>query len=198
MPAGGEATMAEARDLPLLRWAEDLRRARLRRARFRRRAALTAAGIACLGATILAPPAPRFLWNASASAPLGLYRVQPGASVGSGDMAVAWAPASARALAGERGYLPSSVPLVKRVAAVSGSSVCARGAVILVNDRVIALRRHADAAGRPLPWWEGCRRLGADELFLLMAETPDSFDGRYFGISEARDIVGKAVLLWRR
>jgi conjugative transfer signal peptidase TraF len=190
--------LADGRDLPLLRWAEDLRRARLKRARFRRRAGLAAVGIACLAATIVVPPAPRLLWNASASAPLGLYRVQPGALPSVGGMVAAWAPAPARAIAAKRGYLPANVPLVKRVVAGSGATVCADGSDVGVDRRLRVVRRRADGAGRPLPWWRGCRTLRRGELFLLMTDAPDSFDGRYFGVTTSNEVIGKAVLLWRR
>jgi type IV secretory pathway protease TraF len=33
-------------------------------------------------------------------------------------------------------------------------------------------------------------------VFLLMADNPASFDGRYFGINEASDLVGPARLIW--
>ncbi|MCW0197649.1 S26 family signal peptidase, partial [Sphingopyxis sp.] len=62
----------------------------------------------------------------------------------------------------------------------------------------VARRLDRDGAGRPMPWWSGCAELGSGEYFLLMAESPASFDGRYFGVSEADDIVGKARLIWRR
>jgi len=35
-------------------------------------------------------------------------------------------------------------------------------------------------------------------MFLLMARSPASFDGRYFGPTSRSDIVGKATLLWAR
>lgn len=190
--------MAEARDLPLFRWGEELRRARTKRARLHRRAAFVGAGIACLAATIVAPPVPRLLWNASASAPLGLYWVRPGAPVGVGDMVITRLPRAVRLLAAQRRYLPSGVPAVKRVVAVSGATICAKGTSVFVDNGGVFPRRRADTSGRPLPRWEGCRRLRPGELFLLMAEAPDSFDGRYFGVTKATDVVGKAVLLWRR
>lgn len=189
--------MAEGRDLPLLRWAEDLRRARLKRDGFRRRAAIAAGGIACVLATIGAPPAPRLLWNASPSAPMGLYRVEPGSTPSVGDMVAAWAPHPARTLAADRGYLPEGVPLVKRVAAALGATVCADSSSVIVGGRLRVVRRHQDALGRPLPSWRGCRTLRGGELFLLMAEVPDSFDGRYFGVTASTEVIGKAVLLWR-
>jgi len=41
--------------------------------------------------------------------------------------------------------------------------------------------------------------LAAPFLFLpVLMDNPASFDGRYFGATEERDIIGKARLLWRR
>ncbi len=154
-------------------------------------------GIGLILGTIDAPPAPRLLWNASASAPVGLYAVQPGARLRVGDMAVAIPPATVRMLAARRHYVPANMPLVKRVAAIAGASVCAIGTAILVDGRLVARRFPADPHGRPLPWWHGCRKLAAGETLLL--NTPaNSFDGRYFGPVSGQAIVGKAVLLWLR
>jgi conjugative transfer signal peptidase TraF len=147
--------------------------------------------------TLVFKPPLVLVWNASASAPVGLYRVNAHAPVRKGDMAIAWAPHSVRRLAAARLYVLATVPLVKRIAAAGGDRVCASGKLITLNGRHAAVRRRKDHAGRPMPWWYGCRTLGADEYFLLM-DRPDSFDGRYFGPTGKRDIVGRAVLLWAR
>jgi len=183
-------------DALLLAWGDAMRRTRRRR-NARRLIAGLAIGSFALGLSIAWPPVPRLVWNASASAPIGLYRVYPGAHANVGDMVVARLPARYRALAAKRNYLPANVPLVKRVAAAAGSQVCARGRAILVDNRQVAVRQSSDPHGRFLPWWEGCIRLRGGELFLLMG-TPDSFDGRYVGVTEDADVVGRAVLLWRR
>lgn len=190
--------MVERRDLPLFAWGDALRAARARRTRVGRRAALLGAGIACLGLTIALPPLPRLVWNASASAPIGLYAVSPGAALRRGDMVIAWPPSAARQLAAGRHYLPGNVPLVKRVAGRAGDRVCALGRVVTVNGSPVARRRIADASGRPLPAWQGCIWLAPDMVFLLMAETPNSFDGRYFGVTLTQDVIGKATPLWLR
>lgn len=189
--------MTERRDLPLFRWGDALRADRLRRARLRRRGALAAAGIALIGLTIATPPAPRLVWNASASAPVGLYAVAPDAALARGDMVIAWAPPAPRRLAAERHYLPSNVPLVKRVAALPGDRICATGPDIWVENTRVAERRARDAAGRPMPWWHGCGTLKQGALLLLI-DASASFDGRYFGPSRASDVVGKATPLWVR
>jgi len=60
------------------------------------------------------------------------------------------------------------------------------------------LGRIVDAKGRPMKWWSGCVRLRGRQLFLLMSDSPASFDGRYFGVTEGGLVVGKARLLWAR
>jgi conjugative transfer signal peptidase TraF len=142
-------------------------------------------------------PTPRLVWNASASVPIGFYwRVAVAPS--RGDLVLAWAPIWARKLAAERRYLPMGVPIVKHVAAVAGDVVCAPGDAIFIDGRMVAHRLASDRLGRRLPWWEGCETLSAGEFFLLMADVPDSFDGRYFGVTERRDIIGRLVPLWTR
>jgi len=171
-------------------------RPRAERHRLRRRAAALAALAVALAATIACPPRPMLVWNASASAPTGLYLVMP-APRRTGDMVIARVPDAYRLFAARRHYLPANVPLVKRVAAMPDDRVCASGSAIFINGRRAVERRIRDGAGRPMPWWHGCVVLRDGMLFLLMGD-PASFDGRYFGPTEARDIIGKARLLWAR
>ena len=141
-------------------------------------------------------PTPRLVWNASASAPVGLYSVRPIDRLEVGDLVLAWLPDEARALAAERLYLPLNTPGVKRVAALAGDVVCVRNGVVLINEGVAAIVLERDSRGRKLtPWW-GCRALLPREVFLLNTDSPASFDGRYFGPSRVRDVVGKLAPLW--
>lgn len=155
-------------------------------------------GFWILALSIVFPPAPRLVWNASTSMPIGLYWVRPGAPVARGDTVIARTPKPYRRLAAERGYIPENVPLVKRVGGVAGDRICAAGSAVSINARTIATRRARDARGRLLPRWSGCRILGPGEYLLLMPDVADSFDGRYFGVTPQADIVGKAELLWAR
>jgi conjugative transfer signal peptidase TraF len=166
----------------------------------KRRAVMMTAmlSIAALGATVIAHPIPRLIWNATPSAPVGLYRVEPATNIRRGDYVLAWLPAAARQLAAERGYLPADVPLVKRIAALAGDTICRERARITINGIAVATALQADSHGRALPHWSGCRTLGENEVFLLMPAVPDSFDGRYFGPVEATAIIGKLVPLWTR
>ncbi len=170
---------------------------RRRRGRRRPRAvlALSLLGLSLIGLAALARPAPWLVWNASASAPVGLYRVLPG-KPNRGDLVLVRTPDSVRQLAAERGYLPQTVPLVKRVAAAGGDLICAADNVISINGRVVAERLARDRLGRPLPAWSGCHLLSGDEAFLLMEGVSDSFDGRYFGSVPTAAIIGRLAPLW--
>lgn len=183
---------------PLLDWGDQLRTAKHKRGILGRRTAIAGVGITLLGLTMAFPPAPRLVWNASASAPIGLYAVTPGAPVDVGDMVVARVPDPWRMMAAERRYIPANVPLVKRVAAAAGDEICALGQEIFINGVWVVERRVADAKGRPIPWWSGCLRLRGRQLFLLMSDNPGSFDSRYFGVTEGKLVVGKARLLWAK
>lgn len=187
-----------AQNRSLQAWGAELRAMRWLRQQRRATIAMMLVGVTAIAIPVLLNPAPRLVWNASASAPIGLYAVAPGVRLRIGDKVIAWAPPPARRLAAERHYLPSDVPLVKRIMAGPGDRICARGATILINDRPIAERVYADRAGRPLPLWFGCRRLHAEQFLLLNRSVPASFDGRYFGPTNAHDIIGKADLLWAR
>jgi conjugative transfer signal peptidase TraF len=174
---------------------------RRRRWRRLRRIAFIALGIKALGLiwfVSFARPVPLIIYNASASAPIGFYRVLPVEPLRRGDLVLARTPDSVRNLAAERHYLPADVPLVKRIAALGGDTVCAKNHAIKIDRKRVAEQLTFDRLGRPLPIWSGCRTLGADEVFLLMQGVPDSFDGRYFGPIQVRTIIGRLVPLWLR
>ncbi|MBN9505373.1 MAG: S26 family signal peptidase [Altererythrobacter sp.] len=141
-------------------------------------------------------PVPRLIWNASASAPIGLYRVRPVDRVRRGDLVAVAPPERLAAFLAARGYLPEGVPLLKHVVALPGQLVCRTAARVTVDGRLIAIAREADRLGRPLPSWQGCRRLAGDELFLANPDVPDSMDGRYFGPLPAGTVIGRATPLW--
>lgn len=189
--------MTDPRPLPLFEWVQSrhLRLAHHRRRRWQ--ACLLALFTATLAASICAPPSARLVWNGSASAPIGLYRVWPGVMPMRGDLVLAWLPEDARDLAARRHYVPSTVPILKHAVGLPGDRLCSAGRAVTLNGVPLATRLERDRAGRILTGWQGCFRLGRNGYFLLNAP-PDSFDGRYFGASDRHDMIGKAVLLWAR
>jgi len=181
---------------PFLRGALQLvRHARRKRPRQAILAAV-ATGITLVSAPAALNIAPRVVWNASASAPLGLYWVAAKADVKRRDLALAELPEPMRVLADERGYLPLGVPLIKHVAALPGDHICTIGRAILIGGSIAARRLKRDFKGRIMPAWDGCRLLSADEIFLLNADVPDSFDGRYFGPTRLDQVIGRLIPLW--
>lgn len=142
-------------------------------------------------------PAPRLLWNASASAPTGLYRVDVGAPPRLGDLVAIAPPPALGTFLAQRGYLPRDVPLLKLVAGLPGALVCRSGTFVTVNGVGVARALARDRANRPLPVWTGCRIVGRDELFLVNASR-DSLDGRYFGPLSAAGLIGTAHPVFTR
>ena len=136
-------------------------------------------------------PAPRLLWNASASAPTGLYRIDVGAPPRLGDLVAVAPPPALMTFLSQRGYLPRGVPLLKRVAGLPGALVCRSGVFVTVNGVAVARALPRDRAGRPLPAWTGCRIVGRGQLFLVNA-APGSLDGRYFGPMHGVGLLGVA------
>lgn len=139
------------------------------------------------------------VYNPTDSVPRGWYRVGRIDSVNSlhvGGIVLARLPAGVAAFAGQRGYLPSGVPILKRVGAVAPQSVCVRDQVVLIDGAVAATTRTHDGARRPLQAWQHCRLLAGGELFLLSDTNPASFDSRYFGPIAASAVLGIAQPLW--
>ena len=186
------------RDLPLFRGQAERARAVARGRKLRSLSGMGLLALLALGGTLIAPPRPWLVWNASPSAPIGLYRVTAPTGIDIDDYVIAWLPENARKLAADRHYLPADVPLVKHVAAIDHDLVCAEEMDISINGRWVASRRIADPHGRMMPWWNGCHYLQDGEVFLFSEENADAFDGRYFGITTTDKIIGKAQLLWAR
>lgn len=138
----------------------------------------------------------RMIWNASASVPLGLYRIDPLPIARVGDMVVVQpSPKLARFMA-ERRYVEANVPLLKPIAATGGATICRLGLRVTINGRTAVAALARDRFSRPLPTWSGCYRLRPDQLFLIAPSHPDSFDGRYFGPVSQAQILGSATPLW--
>ena len=155
---------------------------------------LVLVAMGCFG--LLCPKAstPLLVWNASPSVPIGLYRLafRPPRT---GALAILRIPEPHKALAERRGYLGPRAQLIKWVAAVTGDRVCRYGSLVMINGRLAARARAADAAARSLPAWRGCTRLGAGQIFVLSAAA-GSFDSRYFGPVDPTHIVGTATPVW--
>lgn len=155
---------------------------------------VAAAGLTTLGAWF--DPPPKLVWNASASVPIGLYAVQPLERLEVTQLVVVRPPEPLAAFLADGGYLGYGAPLLKRIAALPGQTVCREGAEVKIDGAPWATARERDRIGRMLPAWSGCRLLRDGEVFLLNWDEPDSLDGRYFGPLPASSLAGRAVPLW--
>lgn len=142
---------------------------------------------ACLGVLMLLASTwveARLVWNFTPSIPTGLYSIEDHGWQ-TGDR-VALKP-SGRLLEVLRTaeVLKDGRLLMKRVAASAGATVCRADMKVTINGAAAVDARPDER----LPRWSGCVVLAPGEVFLL-GETDNSFDGRYFGVSAAADIVG--------
>jgi type IV secretory pathway protease TraF len=127
-------------------------------------------GLTLAAAALTVAPAaidrrPMFIWNASASAPIGLYRVLPEDRLAIPDLVVVMPPAPLAALLADRGYLPRGVPLLKRsgrpLPVWQGCRMIADGEVFLMNwlsadsldGRYFGSLPAASIVGRAVPIW---------------------------------------------
>ncbi|MBS0989845.1 S26 family signal peptidase [Acetobacter okinawensis] len=146
-----------------------------------------------VGASLVFHPAPHWVWNETASVPVGLYRIQPTMPIHVGDIVALRLPEHEATLLATRGYLPFGVPLLKPVAALAGQSVCRIGIHITIDGKPVGDAKTVDHRGRKLPVWQGCQRLGAGQIFVMNAAVPTSLDGRYFGVLPMDTVIGRAV-----
>src|SRR5215467_12411060 len=100
---------------------------------------------------------PLYIWNASNSVPTGLYRVQPVATLSVTELVAIRPPDLLAAFLDLNGYLPIGVPMLKRVLALPGQTICRIGLSISVDGIDVGQAHDRDGRGRPLPAWHGCQ-----------------------------------------
>ena len=139
---------------------------------------------------------PRYIWNASNSVPIGLYRVAPAGKFTVTELVAVQPPDPLAAFLDLNDYLPYGLPMLKRIVALPGQVVCRIGLTITVDNLEMGQARERDGRNRPLPVWQGCRIIGEDEIFVMNWQSADSLDSRYFGPLPASAVVGRALPLW--
>ena len=159
---------------------------------------LIASSVAALGVTAssLFHPQPRLIWNASPSVPIGLYTVHPAGRLRIAELVVVRPPEVLARFLANRRYLPRGVPMLKRILALPGQIVCRNRRIITVDGVLMGESLERDTQGRPLPVWQGCRRIRDGEIFLMNWQSDTSLDGRYFGPLPMSSVIGRANPLW--
>ena len=139
---------------------------------------------------------PHYIWNASNSVPIGLYRIQATTRLAVTELVAVQPPYLLAAFLDLNGYLPIGVPMLKRVLALPGQTVCRTGLQIAVDGVDVGDARERDGQNRPLPVWHGCRVIADGDVFVMNWQSADSLDSRYFGPLPASAVIGRAVPVW--
>ena len=155
-------------------------------------------GAVALVMSTMGEATPGYIWNVSKSVPIGLYQLQPAGRLAVSELVAVRTPEPLATFLDLNGYLPIGVPMLKRVLALPGQTVCRKGLTISVDAIEMGEALSRDSRGRPLPVWQGCRVVGADELFLMNWQSEESLDGRYFGLVPHSSVIGKARPVWTR
>ncbi len=153
-------------------------------------------GAAALIVPVILEITPVYVWNASESVPIGLYRLQPLDNLFVTELVAVQPPEPLATFLDLNGYLPVGLPMLKRVLALPGQTVCRSGLTLTVDAIEMGEARDRDGRGRPLPKWQGCRIVGGGELFVMNWQSANSLDGRYFGFLPASSVIGRALPVW--
>ena len=139
---------------------------------------------------------PHYIWNASNSVPIGLYRLLPVTKLTVTELVAVQPPDLLAAFLDLNGYLPIGVPMLKRVLALPGQTVCRNGLTIAVDGIDVGQAQERDGRGRPLPVWHGCSVIADGDVFVMNWQSADSLDGRYFGPLPTSAVMGRAEPVW--
>ena len=162
----------------------------------RRATAFTTSVAAVLLLSTIGRAPPRYIWNASNSLPIGLYRLQPMTNLVVTELVAIQPPDLLAAFLDRDGYLPIGVPMLKRVLALPGQKVCRSRLTITVDGVEVGQAQERDGRGRLLPAWSGCRVIADGDIFVMNWPSTDSLDSRYFGPLPASTVSGRAVPVW--
>lgn len=144
--------------------------------------------IAAMGFAIFGGP-DWVVFNHSASIPAGLY-LRTGDGVHVGSVVTVRARDVAPVEAHQRQFEDVTDRFIKRVAASAGATVCGENGRLFVDG---VMRAEVLEGASVTLGWSGCRILAESEV-LLLGDSADSFDGRYWGPTSIDLIEG----VWRR
>jgi conjugative transfer signal peptidase TraF len=143
--------------------------------------------------------------NLTGSLPVGLYVTSPSLPV-RGALVLACLPATVAAFAHARGYVPRGeecpngvAAIGKPVAAIAGDTVAVTPAGVFVNGVPVPNSRAlaTDRKGRPLAGVRVARCVvEAGTVWIVSSYSRFSFDSRYFGPIEVRQVRATLQPLW--
>jgi len=135
---------------------------------------------------------PLIIYNATDSLPHGIFRVIKQEIYERGDLIVFSVPEQVRSLVIERGWLKPDSYLIKPVAAKTGDYMRITSGQVFINGMSFGVTKIQDRRGLPLPSLVFNDTLSPGKIAVLQ-RSDDSFDSRYFGPIDERQIIGRAV-----
>lgn len=137
------------------------------------------------------------IYNATASYPLGFYRLRAKDSFERGDLVIFAVPPGVRDLVRDRSYIPPRGDLMKTIIGVAGDRYCLRDDYFYVRGLPVGPVFKTDARSQPLPrLTTGCREVPSGSVLVASRSIERSFDSRYFGPIPTHTILGVTEPLW--
>jgi conjugative transfer signal peptidase TraF len=143
--------------------------------------------------------------NISDSIPRGLYRIASSSNFK--NQYVIFCPDGRSTFkdANQRGYIASGHCssglgyLMKKVVAIAGDVISVTDKGVIVNSVLLPYSKPLlnDGVGKPLHQWRTNNyQLKQDEILTMTDQDKWSFDGRYYGLIKARQIIGVLTPVW--
>lgn len=135
--------------------------------------------------------------NVSESLPIGIYIQKNATEYQPGDIVLFYSK-KINQYGEQRGYLKPGTQLGKRIVASSGDDIVT-GRTVTVNGKKIGHPAQIiDSQSRPMQIFEYTGKVPLDHVFVL-GDTKGSFDSRYYGFVETKNINKKLIplLIWR-
>jgi len=137
---------------------------------------LTSAGLALAALVLNGAQQDVVLFNHSPSVPVGFY-VRESSDPARGMFVTVRARDVAPVEAAAHHYDDEGDRFIKRLAALPGQHVCSDGRTLSIDGAQVAIVQNRSDVPEG---WVGCRTLAPSEI-LLLGDSADSFDGRYWG-----------------
>jgi len=122
-------------------------------------------GAVILVVSTMGDATPAYIWNASNSVPIGLYRLQPVDSLAVTELVAVRPPEPLATFLDLNGYLPIGVLMLKRVLALPGQTVCREGQTISVDAIEIGEALSRDRRGAPCRFGKDVASLARTSFF---------------------------------
>lgn len=134
--------------------------------------------------------------NITSSVPKGLYRLYKINKLKRNDIVYIEIPDNAKHIIWDREYLPKHIKyLLKYVKGVPGDLVEVKENKLYINNKFEGNIKKYDSEGNLLISLTEGKFILKEEQYLVLGNDDNSYDSRYFGVIEEREILKKAKFL---